>query len=58
MTQKFAKWGALESVKFENVAPEGYDVYIVTFKNARVLARVAPAMPDGKFPGLRFGELQ
>jgi beta-lactamase regulating signal transducer with metallopeptidase domain len=47
-------WGALQSIRFNGVTPQGLDRYLVVFKNAEVPVVVGPAGPDGKFDTLGF----
>jgi len=54
LTNDIKTWGALQSIQFSGVMPQGQDRYIVTFKNAAFPAVVAPLGPDGKVPGLVF----
>ncbi len=40
--------GALKSLTFLRVSPEGYDVYDAVYEHAEVLWTVAPLGADGK----------
>jgi hypothetical protein len=51
--------GKFESMAFDKVAPNGWDVYQVTFAHARVQYNITPLAfsADGKAMGAYFGEL-
>ena len=46
--------GALKSIKFQKVSPEGWDVYSVAFANKVSTWNVAPLTADGKIPTLGY----
>jgi CubicO group peptidase (beta-lactamase class C family) len=45
--------GALKSISFLRVDPEGRDVYDVVYQNGRVEWSITPLGPDGKVAGIR-----
>lgn len=47
-------WGALGSIQFSGVMPQGFDRYIVTFANAQVPVVIGPLDPGGKVSSLQF----
>ena len=49
-------FGALKSIAFNSVDPQGWDVYAVVFENAKTVWSIAPLMPDGKISGMLFGK--
>ncbi|MBV9995461.1 MAG: DUF3471 domain-containing protein [Caulobacteraceae bacterium] len=55
--QLVAQWGALQSIRFKAVSPQGLDIYDVTFEHRLVEANVAPLTPNGKIAGLSLRPL-
>jgi hypothetical protein len=52
-TQTFAQLGALKSLTFKNVAPDGFDIYDAVFERGRLTCRLSPLV-DGKIKGFRY----
>src|SRR5262249_39697942 len=48
------EFGPLKSITFDSVSPQGADVYVVQFQNARTIWSIAPLRPDGKITGMIF----
>ncbi len=48
----FRNLGALRSITFEGVLPNGYDAYRATFANGQLNMGIGPLSPDGKVTGL------
>ena len=40
--------GALKTITFKSVSPDGMDIYDLEFEHGRAEARMAPLTPDGK----------
>lgn len=57
-SQMFSKLGALESLTFKGVSPQGFDIYDATFANGNLEFAVAPLGPDGKINGMAIGPPQ
>ena len=49
----FKSWGALQDVTFTGVGPGGFDIYAVTFANAKIESRIS-LDEQGKIVGLNF----
>jgi hypothetical protein len=47
-------WGALQSVTFRSVNPQGGDVFDVTFEHAKLEWNIAPLTADGKVAAMAF----
>ena len=45
------RWGLLQSLSFEHVAPNGLDVYLATFEHAMLQIQIAPLAADGTVTG-------
>jgi len=52
ITKDFGGLGALKSLVFQKVNPQGYDVYLATFENRRLEFLIGPLGPDHKMDGL------
>jgi len=50
--EMFGSLGALESLTFKGVSPQGIDVYEATFEQGKLDFMIAPLGPDGKITGL------
>jgi hypothetical protein len=53
----FAALGALKSVTFKNVGPDGYDLYEVEFEHGQLDWRIWP-LADGKIKAMRYMTVQ
>ena len=51
---RLANWGAVLSVAFKTITPQGVDVFAVTFEHQKTQWMVRMT-PDGKLAGLGFG---
>jgi hypothetical protein len=49
-------WGALQSISFNNVGPQGGDAFNVVFEKQRTRWNIGIA-PDGRIQNLGFGPL-
>ena len=52
-TQRFAALGAFKSLKFNSVAPGGFDIYDAVFERGAITCWIWPLV-DGKIKGLRY----
>lgn len=57
MEGRFKKRGALESLRFSRVLPNGDDDYVATFAHAQVEVIITPLSPDGRIGGLLFRDI-
>ena len=51
------KLGALKSINFKRVTPQGFDTYDVAFAHGQVEWLIAPLAPDGKVTARGYHEL-
>lgn len=53
-TAMWKRLGALHSLGFESVLPNGNDDYLATFAHGQLVVIIAPLTPDGKISGLLY----
>jgi hypothetical protein len=58
MEQDIGSLGALKSIKFSAVSPQGWDIYDVTFERGSTAWQITPASADGKIWGMGYGPVQ
>ncbi|HXR91287.1 MAG TPA: hypothetical protein VN750_13530 [Steroidobacteraceae bacterium] len=53
-TAMWKRLGALHSLRFDNVLPNGSNDYLATFAHGQLVIVIAPLAPDGKISGLLY----
>lgn len=57
MKQNINSLGALSSITFQGVSPQGWDIYNVAFERGAVMWQITPLTPDGKISGMFWRRL-
>ena len=52
MEQNISNLGALKTITFKSVSPQGWDSYDVTFERGQVVWQITPLTADGKITGM------